>query len=180
MVDALALQVANEAANQAMQIVGVSLVVVIVFSIAAFIAVHILKRNMLEGNPAYTKDSALKARAELMRLARNKKVEGERAEEMAHRLAVQQGLETQRAEAKQLAQESARDTLRGAAENAVGFSCPHCQIEMSGDEELVVCPVCGKAQHHVCFDLGGCFNGCALEYVYCHPEGKFSDLKKPN
>ena len=179
MLSLLILQVPNGAATQAMQIVGVSLVVVLVFSAAAFIAVHFLKKSMLEGNPAFTKDSALKAQAELMLLAKKKKVEGERADEMAQKLVEKQGLEAKHAEEMKAAQESARDALRKAAESAIGISCPHSQIEMSGDEELVVCPECGKVQHHVCFDLSGCYSGCAIEYVYEYPGEKFRDLNKP-
>jgi hypothetical protein len=179
MLSLMVLLIPNNAASQAMQIVGVSMVVVLLFSTAAFIAVHFLKKSMLEGNPAFTKDSALKAQAELMLLAKKKKVEGERADDMAQKLADKQGLDAKHAEELQAAQESARDALRTAAESAIGASCPHCQIEMSADEELVVCPECGKVQHHVCFDLSGCFNGCAIEYVYEYPEEKFRDLNNP-
>lgn len=179
MLSLIILQVPNDAASHAMQIVGVSLVVVLFFSAAAFIAVHILKKNMLEGNPAFTKDSALKAQAELMLLAKKKKVEAGRADEMAQKLAEKQGLEAKHAEEMKAAQESARDALRMAAESAIGVSCPHCQIELAADEELVVCPECGKVQHHVCFDLSGCYNGCALEYIYEYPEERFRDINAP-
>ncbi len=179
MLSLMLLQVPNDAASQAMQIVGVSLIVVLVFSAAAFIAVHFLKKNMMEGNSAFTKDSALKAQAELMLLAKKKKVETGRADEMAQKLAEKQGLDAKHAEELQAAQDSARDALRMAAESAIGISCPHCQIELSADEELVVCPECGKVQHHVCFDLSGCYSGCAIEYIYEYPEDKFRDLNKP-
>lgn len=178
MLSLIILQVPNDAASQAMQIIGVSLIVVLIFSAAAFIAVHFLKKSMMEGNPAFTKDSALKAQAELMLLAKKKRVEGERAEDMAQKLAEKQGLDAKHAEELQAAQDNARDALRMAAESAIGVGCPHCQIEMSADEELVVCPECGKVQHHVCFDLSGCYSACAINYIYEYPEEKFRDLSK--
>lgn len=174
------LQISSEAASQAARIVGVSLIVVLLLSAAAFIAVHFLKKSMMEGSSAHAKDSVFKAQAELVLLAKKKKVDGERADEMAQRLAEKQVLDAKHAEKLKAAQESARETLLASAEGAIGTSCPHCQIEMLDDEALAVCAECGKAQHSVCFSLGGCANGCKPEYVFECPEGKFRDLAKPN
>jgi hypothetical protein len=168
----------SEPFTRALTIVIVSMSVIVFMSVVAFIVIRMVKRDIFEDNPGFAKDSLIKAQAELLVLAKKKHTDGERAGEMAQKLGEKNATQAQEAEARKLAQESARETLLHAAEAGIGASCPHCQIEMAADESLVVCPVCGVVQHSVCFSNGGCAGGCTVEYVYEYPEGSFKDVGK--
>ena len=168
----------SDAMSRAVIIVMVSMGFLVFLSVVVFIVIRIVKRDVLEDNSRFTRDSVLKAQAELLAMAKKKRTDGERADDMARNLTEQKAQQELKAEERRQAQESARETLLKAAESGIGASCPHCQIEMAGDEELVVCPVCGQVQHAVCFDMGGCASGCQVEYIYEYPEGKFKDLSK--
>jgi uncharacterized protein YneF (UPF0154 family) len=168
----------SDAFGRALTIVIVSMSVIVFMSVVAFIVIRMVKRDIFEDNPGFAKDSVLKAQAELMVMAKKKRDDGERAEDMAQKLGDQNAVKNQEAEERKLAQESARETLLHAAEAGIGASCPHCQIAMEEDESLVVCPVCGVVQHSVCFSNGGCASGCTVEYVYEFPEGNFKEVVK--
>ena len=120
-----------------------------------------------------------KAKAELLAMARKKKDDTVRGEEMAAKAATETKRAESEAEKRRVEQDSAKERLQALAEESAGRDCPHCQITMAGDEELVICPECLKAQHRVCFDLSGCASGCTVEYVYEYPSGRFRELKKP-
>jgi hypothetical protein len=175
---ALVLLPKSDAVSRAATIVIVSMGFIVFLSIIAFLIIRTVKRDVLEGNPRYAKDSAIRAQAELLAFAKKKQTDTVREGETARNLTEQKAQQEQKAEERRQEQESARETLLKAAEGGIGASCPHCLIEMAADEELVVCPACGQVQHAVCFDMGGCVNGCQVEYVYEYPEGKFRNLAK--
>lgn len=176
----LLLQLPRTAAvGRAAEILVVSSIFLAVFVFVALMLVYRLNRSLREGNPEFAKDQVFKAKAELMALARKKKDDAGRETEMAAK-AAQDGERAQSAaEQRRAERESAKERLAALAAESVGRDCPHCQITMAGDEELIICPQCLAAQHRVCFDLSGCVNGCAVEYVYEHPSGRFRELRKP-
>ncbi len=171
-------QLRSDAYAQALTIVGVSLLFILLLSIGAFVVVRMVNRSLRVDNPDYSKDAVLRKRAELLAMAKKKKVERGRAEEMASRVPSDEGKADKAApeQARKNAQEAAREKLKQAAAAATGSSCPHCHIVMAADEELAVCPSCLAVQHRVCLDLSGCINGCAIDYIYQYPSGTFRDL----
>ncbi|OGK08262.1 MAG: hypothetical protein A2Y63_03230 [Candidatus Riflebacteria bacterium RBG_13_59_9] len=166
----------SEAYGRGITIVAVSLVFILVASAAAFVVVRMVSRSITEGSSSFTKDQAMRKRAELLALAKKRKADAQRAQEMVEPLDMptQEGVDVQ--SSRREAQEAAREALRTAAGSAVGISCPHCQIAMAPDEDLVVCPICLTVQHRVCFDLSGCAEGCKADYVYEHPAERFREL----
>jgi hypothetical protein len=179
MIEALIVfQLRSDAYTQALTIVGVSLLFILLMSIAAFVVVRMVNRSLRVDSPYFSKDAVMRKRAELLALAKKKKVDRDRAEEMASRVPADKG-QTDKPSPEQVrkdAQEAAREKLKQAATDAVGSSCPHCHIAMAADEELAVCPSCLAVQHRVCLDLSGCINGCVVDYIYEYPPGTFRDL----
>lgn len=44
-------------------------------------------------------------------------------------------------------------------ENYIGKSCPYCGMEITAEDAVTVCPVCGTAHHQSCWNTnGGCIN----------------------
>ena len=167
------------ALSRAAEILVVSSVFLAVFVFVALMLVRRLNRSLREGNPDFTKDQVFKAKAELLAMARKKKDDAAREEGMAAKAAKETKQVDAEAERQRAERESAKERLAALAAESVGKDCPHCQITMAGDEELVICPQCLAAQHCVCFDLSGCVNGCAVDYVYEYPGGRFRELRKP-
>jgi len=176
----LLLQMPRAAAvSRAAEMLVVSTVFLVLFIIIALVLVRRLSRSLREENPNFTKDQVLKAKAELLALARKKKEDSERESEMAAKAASESPSVTSEGERRRAEQESAKARLEKLAVESIGQDCPHCQIALAGDEELVICPVCLRAQHRVCFDLSGCASGCEVDYVYEYPSGRFREMKKP-
>jgi hypothetical protein len=174
------LQMPNTAAvGRAVEILVVSSIFLVVFVVIALVMVRRLSRSLREGNPEFTKDQVFKAKAELLALARKKKDDAGRETEMAAKAEKETEQVDAEAERQRAERESAKERLAALAAESVGKDCPHCQITMAGDEELVICPECLTAQHRVCFDLSGCVNGCAVDYIYEYPSGRFRELRKP-
>ena len=84
----LLLQMPRAAAvSRAAEMLVVSTVFLVLFIIIALVLVRRLSRSLREENPNFTKDQVLKAKAELLALARKKKEDSERESEMAAKAA---------------------------------------------------------------------------------------------
>jgi len=173
------LQLRSEAFSRGMTIIAVSMFVILLMTVVAFYIVRMVNRGLREDKPEFSRDSVMRKRAELLAMAKKKQMDRKRAEEMAAKVTAGTGEDFQEPspeQARKGAQEAARDKLQQSAAEALGSSCPHCLIAMAADESLVVCPACLTVQHRVCFDLSGCINGCAVDYIYEYPSGAFRDL----
>ena len=173
------LQLRSEAFSRGMTIIAVSLFFILLMTVVAFYIVRSVSRGLRENKPEFGRDAVMRKRAELLAMAKKKQVDSKRTEEMAAKVTAETDEDVQESppdQARKGAQEAARDKLQQSAAEALGTSCPHCHIAMAADESLVVCPACMTVQHRVCFDLSGCINGCAVDYVYEYPSGTFRDL----
>jgi len=173
------LQLRSEAFSRGMTIIAVSLFFILLMTVVAFYIVRSVSRGLRENKPEFGRDAVMRKRAELLAMAKKKQVDSKRTEEMAAKVTAGTDEDVQESspdQARKGAQEAARDKLQQSAAEALGTSCPHCHIAMAADESLVVCPACMTVQHRVCFDLSGCINGCAVDYVYEYPSGAFRDL----
>jgi|GEM_PF-2101121 len=174
------LQLRSEAFSRGMTIIAVSLFFILLMTVVAFYIVRMVNRGLREDKPEFGKDAVMRKRAELLAIAKKKKVNRERTDEMAAKITLGtdgDSLELSPEQARKGAQEAAREKLQQSAADALGASCPHCLIAMAADESIVVCPACMTVQHRVCFDLSGCINGCAVDYTYEYPSGAFRDVR---
>lgn len=133
-----------------------------------------MRRALSEDRPEHSRYLLEQTRRELLELAQKKRSDQVRAAEMEQKLKQQE----QELKADRQAREEARTSLQEQVHSAFGQSCPHCQVEMLAEDEIIVCPTCLTAQHRVCFDLTGCINGCTPDYVYLYPSDRMVDLHK--
>jgi len=132
-----------------------------------------MRRDLGESRPEHSQYLLQQTRKELLALAQKKREEKEQAAAMVEKLKEQDS----RDEAARHAQEETRKSLAEQVQSAFGKSCPHCQVEMLAEDEIVICPVCLSPQHWVCFNLTGCINGCNPDHVYLYPSDRIIDLR---
>jgi len=151
----------------------ITAVVVTVIIVSLAYIVSRMRRDLGEGKPEHSKYLLQQTRKELLQLAQQKRKEKKQAADMSEKLKEQ----SSQKEAAAVAREETRKTLAEHVQSAFGKSCPHCQVEMLPEDEIVICPTCLTPQHRVCFDLAGCINGCDPDYVYSHPSDRMVDLR---
>ncbi|OPX23408.1 MAG: hypothetical protein B1H03_01680 [Planctomycetales bacterium 4484_113] len=150
----------------------ISAVFIAIIAVALGYVITRMRRALGEGRPEHSQYLLEQTRKELLELAQKKRVEQKRTAEIAQKLEQQKAQK----ETVRQAHEEARVSLAEHVQSAFGKSCPHCQVEMLPEDEIVICPTCLTAQHRVCFDLAGCINGCQPDYVYLHPADRIVEL----
>jgi len=149
--------------------------VVVVIIVALGYVIWLMKRDLSISRPEHSRHTVEEARKKLLELAQRKRSDRSRVAEMQDKL--EQQKEEQEEEAR--AREEVRASLAEHVESAFGMDCPHCQVEMLREDEIIICPTCLRAHHRVCFELEGCNSGCQLGYAYLYPADSIIELPRP-
>jgi len=172
----------SEAFARASQAMLLGMLIVVAMVVIGVLILRAVRQSLAQDNPQAAKYEVLSRQAELLKLARSKLPEGQATPKPPGQPSAAPGQPAAPQPPEDLRreeQEAARTALAAAAGGALGAACPHCSLAMERDEQLVLCPLCMRAQHRVCFDLAGCAGGCQPEWVYEHPAGRFRELRRP-
>lgn len=162
----LIMLVGKEVVARATQTLIVSIFFVFVLGFAAFYAIRLAKKSLMEDNPDFGRFTAKAKEAELLSLVKRRK---EKELSMAS--------ERAKEEERKRKLEEERESLLNAMLLQIGKDCPHCQNLLLEEDEIVICPKCKMSQHRVCYSLYGCINGCSTDFVVSYPEGQIERLK---
>ena len=144
----------------------ISIAFVLVSGLIAIYIIRLVTKSIRESTPDFGKYYVKLKEKELLELAMAKKSKAREAKELIPHTPS----ETEKPEPKE--SDAVTEELFEKLKNAIGTDCPHCQTSLLEEDEMVICPRCKAVAHRVCFNLNGCINACAPNFVVHYPSGK--------